>query len=258
MNIGERIKKRRLELQMSVEEVAKIIGKNRAIVYRYESNEIENFPLSVLKPISKALNCSQEYLMGWTDDPYNYEIDEEKRMSLIPSDILTMLLNKHNGSKSKAWEEWWNRESDALFREMDQEDIKASSKAHRIPVLGDVAAGIPIEMIEDIIDYEEIPANWGSKEDFFCLQIKGDSMQPKIDEGDVVVVRKQADAETGDTVIFTVNGDTASCKRLRKTENGLMFIPLNKDYDPIVYSWDEVADLPVRILGKVVELRAKF
>lgn len=135
---------------------------------------------------------------------------------------------------------------------------KISSKAHRIPVLGDVAAGIPIEMIEDIIDYEEIPANWGNKEDFFCLQIKGNSMQPKIDEGDIVVVRKQTDAETGDTVIFTVNGDTASCKRLRKTENGLMFIPLNKDYDPIVYSWDEVADLPVRILGKVVELRAKL
>ena len=133
-----------------------------------------------------------------------------------------------------------------------------SNNAHRIPVLGNVAAGIPIEMIEDIIDYEEIPANWGNKNDFFCLQIKGDSMKPKMDEGDVLVVRKQSDAETGDTVIFTVNGDMASCKRLRKTDNGLMFIPLNKDYDPMIYSWEEVEELPVRILGKVIELRAKF
>ncbi|MGN0082446.1 MAG: LexA family protein, partial [Bacteroides fragilis] len=133
-----------------------------------------------------------------------------------------------------------------------------SNNAHRIPVLGNVAAGIPIEMIEDIIDYEEIPANWGNKNDFFCLQIKGDSMKPKMDEGDVLVVRKQSDAETGDTVIFTVNGDMASCKRLRKTDNGLMFIPLNKDYDPMIYSWKEVEELPVRILGKVIELRAKF
>lgn len=133
-----------------------------------------------------------------------------------------------------------------------------SNNAHRIPVLGNVAAGIPIEMIEDIIDYEEIPANWGNKNDFFCLQIKGDSMKPKMDEGDVLVVRKQTDAETGDTVIFTVNGDMASCKRLRKTDKGLMFIPLNKDYDPMIYSWKEVENLPVRILGKVIELRAKF
>lgn len=140
----------------------------------------------------------------------------------------------------------------------DSEPEPVPVKAHRIPVLGNVAAGIPIEMIEDIIDYEEIPANWGNKNDFFCLQIKGDSMTPKIDEGDVVVVRKQTDAETGDTVIFTVNGDMASCKRLRKTDSGLMFIPLNKDYDPMIYSWKEVEELPVRILGKVIELRAKF
>lgn len=140
----------------------------------------------------------------------------------------------------------------------DSEPEPVPVKAHRIPVLGNVAAGIPIEMIEDIIDYEEIPANWGNKNDFFCLQIKGDSMKPKMDEGDVLVVRKQTDAETGDTVIFTVNGDMASCKRLRKTDKGLMFIPLNKDYDPMIYSWKEVEDLPVRILGKVIELRAKF
>lgn len=134
----------------------------------------------------------------------------------------------------------------------------SQSKAHRIPVYGKVAAGIPLEMVEDIIDYEEIPAKWGDPSDFFCLQIEGNSMEPRIANGDVVVVKKQADADTGDIVIFSVNGESASCKRLRKMDDGLMFIPNNNEYFPKMYRWDEVKDLPVQILGKVVELRAKF
>lgn len=130
--------------------------------------------------------------------------------------------------------------------------------AHKIPVYGKVAAGIPLEMVEDILDYEEIPAKWGDPSDFFCLQIKGKSMQPKMDEGDVVVVKKQADADSNDIVIFAVNGENASCKRLKKSEHGLAFIPLNTDYDPMIYSWEQVEELPVQILGRVVELRAKF
>lgn len=131
--------------------------------------------------------------------------------------------------------------------------------AHRIPVYGKVAAGIPLEMVEDIIDYEEIPAKWGDPSDYFCLQIEGNSMEPRIANGDVVVVKKQADADTGDVVIFSVNGERASCKRLRKMDDGLMFIPFNSNgHDPKMFLWDEVKELPVQILGKVVELRAKF
>ena len=134
----------------------------------------------------------------------------------------------------------------------------SSAKGIRIPVYGKVAAGIPLEMVEDIIDYEEIPAKWGDPSDFFCLQIEGNSMEPRIANGDVVVVKKQADADTGDIVIFSVNGEYASCKRLRKMDDGLMFIPNNNEYFPKMYRWDEVKDLPVQILGKVIELRAKF
>lgn len=142
---------------------------------------------------------------------------------------------------------------------IDKRNSITPSKAHRIPVYGKVAAGIPLEMVEDIIDYEEIPAKWGDPSDFFCLQIEGNSMEPRIANGDVVVVKKQADADTGDVVIFSVNGERASCKRLRKMDDGLMFIPFNSnEHDPKMFLWDEVKDLPVQILGKVVELRAKF
>ena len=83
-------------------------------------------------------------------------------------------------------------------------------------------------------------------------------MEPRILSGDVVVVKKQTDADTGDVVIYSVNGEAASCKRLRKMDDGLMFIPFNNEYFPKMYLWDEVKSLPVQILGKVVELRGKL
>lgn len=141
---------------------------------------------------------------------------------------------------------------------IEERSINHQTKAHRIPVYGEVAAGIPLDMIEDIIDYEEIPAKWGDPSDFFCLKIRGNSMEPRIVDGDVVVVRKQADADTGDIVIYSVNGDSAACKRLRKTEDGLMFIPFNNEYFPKAYNWEEVESLPVCILGRVIELRGKL
>lgn len=65
MTIGERIKQRRIQLGYSVDELAQKIGKNRATVYRYESNDIENFPTTVLEPLAKALETTPAYLMGW-------------------------------------------------------------------------------------------------------------------------------------------------------------------------------------------------
>lgn len=137
-------------------------------------------------------------------------------------------------------------------------DSTPKTKGVRIPVLGKVAAGVPIEAIEDIIDYEEISESMSRSADYFGLQIRGDSMEPKISDGDVVIVRKQDDAESGNIVIATVNGDEATCKKIKKTESGLMLISTNPDYEPFIYSWEDVKRLPVRILGRVVELRAKF
>lgn len=67
MTIGERIKARRLQIGLTVDQVADRIGKNRATVYRYESNDIEKFPLDILPPLAKVLNTTPAYLMGWTD-----------------------------------------------------------------------------------------------------------------------------------------------------------------------------------------------
>lgn len=132
------------------------------------------------------------------------------------------------------------------------------AKGVHIPVYAAVAAGIPIEAIEDIVDYEEIDAALAATGDFFGLRIKGDSMEPKMSEGDVVIVRKQDDADTGDIVIVLVNGNEATVKKLKKEPSGISLIPNNPAHPVRYLSPADIASLPVRIIGKVVELRAKF
>ena len=131
-------------------------------------------------------------------------------------------------------------------------------KGVKIPVLGSVQAGIPLEAIEEILDYEEIPTKMAQQGEFFALQVKGASMEPKISAGDVVIVKKQEDVDSGDIAIVMVNGDEATVKKIKKFDGGINLIPLNPDFDVMTYSNKEIIDLPVRILGKVVELRAKF
>lgn len=127
-----------------------------------------------------------------------------------------------------------------------------------INVLGRVAAGIPIDCIEDIIDTEEITQGMASTGEFFGLQIHGDSMEPRMKEGDVVIVRKQDDAESDSIVIAIVNGNEATCKRLKKYSDGIALISTNPAYEPMYFSNQEIIDKPVRIIGVVKELRAKF
>lgn len=135
---------------------------------------------------------------------------------------------------------------------------KKKSKGVRIPVLGRVAAGVPIEAIEEIIDYEEISQKMAATGDFFGLRIQGQSMEPKISEGDVVIVRKQDDCDTGDVAVVMINNCDATVKRIKKVDNSLMLVATNPAYDPMLFSPAEVKKLPVKIIGKVVELRAKF
>ena len=127
-----------------------------------------------------------------------------------------------------------------------------------INVLGRVAAGVPIEAIEDVIDTEEISDEMASGGYFFGLQIHGDSMEPKMSEGDVVIVRQQNDAESGEIVIAMVNGDEATCKRLRKYDGGIMLLSNNPKFEPMIFTSEDIVNKPVRIIGKVVDLRCKF
>ncbi|MCI7194333.1 LexA family protein [Acidaminococcus fermentans] len=129
----------------------------------------------------------------------------------------------------------------------------------RIPVLGRVVAGIPIEAITDIIDYEEIPAQMAKSGTYFALQVKGRSMEPTLHEGDVVIVRQQPEVENGEIAIVLVNGNDATVKEVKEGPDGLTLIGHNVGvYSPHFYTREQIRDLPIRVIGKVVELRRKF
>ena len=131
-----------------------------------------------------------------------------------------------------------------------------SPGAVRVPVLGVIPAGIPIEAIEDIIDWEEIPQEWarGGRE-FFGLKISGDSMSPRYESGDVVIFRRTDVCESGQDCAVMVNSDDATFKRVKYGPKGMMLVPLNPEYETRVFSPDEVQQLPVRVVGVAVQIR---
>ena len=129
----------------------------------------------------------------------------------------------------------------------------------RVPVLGRIPAGIPIEAIEDICDYEEIPAEWmaGAKE-YFALKIQGDSMSPKYLENDIVIFQKIPDCDSGAECAVIVNGNDATFKKVTKQVGGVVLHPINTtDFEPVFYSNEEVERLPVTVIGVAREIRRK-
>lgn len=141
---------------------------------------------------------------------------------------------------------------------LDGETKISTSKAVKIPVLGFVRAGYPMDAVENILDYEEISEEMAHSGEFFALKIKGDSMEPRIKEGDVVIVRKQSTVENGEVAVVLINGNDATVKKFFKTETGVNLISTNPNYEPFFFSPKEVDSLPVEVIGRVVELRAKF
>ena len=92
--------------------------------------------------------------------------------------------------------------------------------------------------------------------EYFALRIKGASMEPKLLEGDIVIVRKQNDVDNGDTAIVLVNGEEATVKQIKKTDTGIILVGLNVEvYQPHFYTNEEIEELPIQIIGKVVESR---
>ena len=195
-----------------------------------------------LKKYLKLYNVSRTQFSESLDISYSTISDWVNGNAYPRIDKIEMMANYFGINKSDLVEENYNNETSAL----------------KIPVLGSVAAGIPISAVEDILDYEEVPISWKNQGEFFALRIKGDSMEPRMESGDVVIVKQQSDANNGDTVIALVNGDDATCKRLEKTDNGIMLVSTNTKYPPMFFSKEDIVNKPVVILGKVVEFRGKF
>lgn len=152
----------------------------------------------------------------------------------------------------------FNVDLDYLLGKTDTKNKNPLSVGIKIPVYRSIPAGIPIEAIQDIIDYEEISEEMSKCGEYMALRIKGDSMEPKISDGDVVIVRRQEQVENGEIAVVMVNGDDATLKKFFKNETGVTLIGTNPSFPPLTFTPEQVEQLPVRVIGKVVELRAKF
>lgn len=141
------------------------------------------------------------------------------------------------------------------------EPIQISHNVVKIPVYGTIPAGTPTEMIDDsfIEDYEEIDADLlrgGNK--YFGLIVKGSSMYPEFKDGDVLIIKQTPDCENGDYCAVSINCTECTFKKIIKDKNGIVLQPINSAYSPQFFSNEEINDLPISILGKVIEVRRKF
>lgn len=181
--------------------------------------------------LAKALRVSQAALSGYETGKFQADISTYIEMANFFGVSLDYLLGKPEPSQSGAVP---------------------------VPVLGDVAAGLPLLAEENILDYEDVSPEVAASGEIFGLRVKGSSMEPRIAPGDVVIVRKQEDVDTGDTAVVLINGDSATVKKVKKETNGITLISNNPAYDPMYFSNDDIQRLPVTIIGKVIELRGKF
>lgn len=163
--------------------------------------------------------------------------------------------SEHRTEQDAIIERWKQEQSAGLA-----DEVRRIEAGIRIPVLGDVPCGIPIEAIEmvDADEWEEISEKMSRSGSFFGLKVKGDSMSPRMEEGDILIVKQQEDAETGDIVIAKIDGEDACCKKLLKTDSGIVLQSFNPVFAPMFFSNEEIVQKPVQIIGKVVEFRAKL
>lgn len=181
---------------------------------------------------------------------------DEKGVSLRQAELAMKMSNGTLGSWRKKIPkyttlqraaEYFNVSVDYLLGTSENRD---RAKTTRIPVYASIPAGIPLEAISDVVDYEEINEELALRGEYFGIVVKGDSMEPELRTGDVLIVRCQPEAESGDIVVAGVGEDEATVKRLFLGDAPVLQ-PLNPAYPPIF-------GRPFRIYGKVVEVRRRF
>lgn len=158
----------------------------------------------------------------------------------------------------KEFASFFNVSTDYLLEQIKKDDL-TNFDIIQIPLLGKIAAGYPTTMFADVIDYIDIPADMarGNKE-LFALKTKGKSMEPNFIEGDILIFEKTEDCENGQFCAVAVNGDDATFKKVTKTDAGIMLQPLNPAFETKFYTNEQIASLPVTIIGVLKQIRRNF
>lgn len=217
--LGEYLKNIRESLDYSTHEISRLCDISQSFISLMENGKRKASPV-ILKKLSDI------YFLDYIDLLKKAEYDD-----------LVQLLSVENNIQG-----------------MD----KKSEGSAVVFIYGSIPAGTPMECIEDIVDTEEIPIEMlkGGKQ-YFGLKIKGNSMYPEYREGDIIICEKIQDCENGDECVVMVNGNEGTFKKVLKNENGIILQPLNPEYQPMVYTNEQIEQLPVKIIGREIELRRK-
>ncbi len=186
---------------------------------------------------------------------FRYESNEARMKNTIFKQICLAL----NENPNDIWNEINNRLINNLIFD-DAEPIGIDSEIVKIPILGVIKAGIPIEAQENIIGYTDIPKDWtkGGK-NFFGLKISGNSMTPNYLDGDIVIFESTTEFNNGDDCAIMVNGDDCTFKKVAKTDEGILLQPYNiGEYELKFYSREDIIELPVKVIGVAREYRRKI
>lgn len=139
--------------------------------------------------------------------------------------------------------------------------VELGQNIKMIPVYGTIKAGIPIESQTDIIDYIDIPKSWANNgKKYYGLKISGDSMSPKYQENDIVVFEFNEDVEQykNKDVAVMINGTESTFKKILINEQGIILVPYNNSYDMMIFSKEQVEQLPIKVVGIAREKRTKL
>lgn len=242
---------------MSVDDVAAELGKNRATIYRYENGEIKRMSVDVLKPLAEVLHTTPAYLMNWTDDPYDWDNDPDARMDQIPSNIYDELSRLYDGDCPTMWQAWEDMQADAANEAAKMREAKRKPvpippgflpppKMKKVPLIGSIACGTPILAEENIKQMVGVPSAWHAD---FALECHGDSMAPRICDGDIVCIRKQAEVETGQIAAVRI-GEEATLKRFYKSGDTVQLVAENPAVcPPMVYTGEQLEDMQIEGLA---------
>ena len=119
--------------------------------------------------------------------------------------------------------------------------IENDIKLKKIPLLGKIAAGTPIEAISNYDNFIEIPTNYSLSNDSYALTVEGDSMIDEgILDGDVVIIDNKVEVKNGDIVVALIDKEEATLKKLRKRGDSIALEPANKNYKTQIYGPDRV------------------
>lgn len=221
---GERLVSLRDAFGMSQAQVASAICVDRTSYAKYEKNV--NKPTRKLKELAALFNVTSDYIMCLSNDPHGTMVPKGKGL----------------------YESFGMTSQDAIIH------------SYKIPILGRVAAGIPIEAHEEILGYQYINEEYRNDGyNYFALRISGKSMEPTIMDGDIVIVRQQTTVDSGDIAIVLVDGEDATAKEVKESPEGITLIGHNVAvYTPHFYSNKDIQKLPVQIIGKVIQAIRKF